>query len=112
VYCFIQESRLVTRKTFRRAIFEAWDRKCAYCLEDADTLDHVVAKSNGGSTVTENLIPACKRCNGFKSDEEWGEWYRRQAWYCVEREMRIKEWTSSSGIRPQNRNQDLFDFES
>lgn len=96
MYCFIQESRLVTRKTFRRAIFDAWDRKCAYCSEGADTLDHVIPKSDGGSTVTENLIPACKRCNGSKSNEDWGEWYKRQQWHSVEREIRIKSWIGAS----------------
>jgi 5-methylcytosine-specific restriction endonuclease McrA len=55
---YIQGSHLVTRQSFRRAIFEAWEYKCAYCDEHADTLDHVIPKSKGGSNEhSRSLLP-------------------------------------------------------
>lgn len=32
------------------------------------TIDHATPRSRGGSDTIENLVPACNRCNGDKSD--------------------------------------------
>jgi 5-methylcytosine-specific restriction endonuclease McrA len=32
------------------------------------TLDHVLPKSRGGKTSWQNLVTACKKCNGYKGD--------------------------------------------
>jgi 5-methylcytosine-specific restriction endonuclease McrA len=76
----------VSAGSSRGAAWEAikpvvWERDgwiCGYCgnwLErkhpDAShdaTVDHIVAKENGGTDQLENLISACRRCNGIKSD--------------------------------------------
>jgi len=45
---------------------------CAYCGQDATTVDHVVAVARGGEMFDrENLVACCSRCNsakGAKSD--------------------------------------------
>jgi 5-methylcytosine-specific restriction endonuclease McrA len=52
---------------------------CVYCGDDTRkhlTLDHVIPQSKGGKDTWENLVTACKRCNGEKSDltlEEFGK---------------------------------------
>ncbi len=52
---------------------------CVYCgnTNKAElTLDHVVPKSKGGKDSWNNLVTACKKCNGEKADltlEEWGK---------------------------------------
>lgn len=74
---------------------------CGYCFQEwATCYDHLVPWSKGGKTTTENLYPACRRCNSilcaklFKSlDEkrlhvkgrliERGEWRNSQQ-MCVE----------------------------
>lgn len=94
MFCHIQNTRLITRKSFRRDIFEAWDFECAYCGEKATTLDHVIARSRGGLTVAENLAPACHRCNGAKSNLDWLDWFRQQAWHTIERELALLDWIS------------------
>lgn len=33
------------------------------------TIDHVIAKCNGGSNVLNNLRPACKKCNALKGKD-------------------------------------------
>jgi 5-methylcytosine-specific restriction endonuclease McrA len=86
------QPKKATKARFRRRIFAEWDHACAYCSEQADTLDHVLPRSRGGLTVAENLVPACRRCNGAKSSADWREWFRAQAWHCIQREGRIDGW--------------------
>lgn len=51
------------------------DGCCAYCgvrmvttpnSERQFTIDHVIAKSNGGDNSASNRLPCCKRCNYMK----------------------------------------------
>ena len=42
--------------------------KCAYCGFSADTVDHIVPRSKGGKHVWENVVAACRPCNGRKRD--------------------------------------------
>ena len=86
------QPKRVTKSRFRARIFAEWQHVCAYCAEKADTLDHVLPRSQGGLTVEENLIPARKRCNGSKSSANWREWFVAQAWHCPERAWRIDRW--------------------
>lgn len=63
----------------RENIYKRDNYECVYCGEDNKkllTLDHVVPQSKGGPNSWENLVTACKRCNGEKSDltlEEYGK---------------------------------------
>ncbi|HKS90501.1 MAG TPA: HNH endonuclease [Tepidiformaceae bacterium] len=41
---------------------------CVYCSGNAQTVDHVLPKSRGGSDSWLNLVAACKACNGRKGD--------------------------------------------
>lgn len=86
------QTKRATKHRFRARIFAAWDHQCAYCAGLADTLDHVLPRSKGGLTVAQNLVPACRRCNGAKSSTDWWGWFRAQAWHCPERERRIDGW--------------------
>ena len=36
---------------------------CQWCGQDANTVDHVIERSQGGSDSMDNLIAACNRCN-------------------------------------------------
>ena len=60
----------------RLAIYLRDRMQCVYCLRDlhdADpmdiTLDHVVAKSDGGSNEAGNLVTACRECNCSRQDK-------------------------------------------
>jgi len=63
----------------RENIYKRDNYECVYCGEDNKkllTLDHVVPQSKGGPNSWDNLVTACKRCNGEKSDltlEEYGK---------------------------------------
>ena len=52
----------------RRRVYLKWGRKCIYCEEESTSLqlDHIVARSEGGSNRVANLVPACPTCNRKK----------------------------------------------
>jgi hypothetical protein len=90
-------SELVPKKTsrhrFRKQILEEWDNHCAYCGQPGDTLDHILARSKGGSmSVVNNLVCCCRFCNGSKSDKPMKEWFRKQPFWSQEREDLITYW--------------------
>lgn len=45
---------------------------CYYCKQKIPknqmTMDHMYPRSTGGPTLTQNLIPACQKCNAEKAD--------------------------------------------
>jgi 5-methylcytosine-specific restriction endonuclease McrA len=46
---------------------------CAYCGQDADTVDHIQSIKAGGDPVSlENLIACCRRCNSVKGSRSQG----------------------------------------
>jgi hypothetical protein len=49
---------------------------CAYCgtIEAPFHLDHVVPRSRGGPDSPKNLVKACAKCNGAKTDKLPSEW--------------------------------------
>ncbi|WP_457756244.1 HNH endonuclease [Thermodesulfatator indicus] len=66
-----------------------WRRKCAsgicyYCgrkFKPSElTMDHLIPLAQGGKSVRENLVPACKECNNKKKylmPWEWDEYLAR-----------------------------------
>lgn len=41
---------------------------CQYCGKRGDTIDHVHPRSKGGEHAWENVVLACRPCNGKKAD--------------------------------------------
>lgn len=52
----------------RRAVFLRDDSKCQYCNAAAESIDHVVPRSRGGTHTWDNVVAACKSCNTRKRD--------------------------------------------
>lgn len=53
----------------RHNIFKRDNHRCQYCHSAKDlTIDHVHPKSRGGKTSWDNLVTACRVCNGRKGD--------------------------------------------
>lgn len=64
---------------------------CAFCDGAAETVDHVIPLSRGGSNFEGNLLPACRRCNSARSDlllSEWRHGGRRRSDYVHRPELR------------------------
>ena len=47
----------------RRSLLLRDNNKCAYCLEHADTIDHVIPRSRGGKHEWTNVVASCRRHN-------------------------------------------------
>jgi len=56
----------------RRTVLARDGYSCQYCGRQPDrselTLDHVLPRCRGGKTSWNNLVTACKRCNGRKGN--------------------------------------------
>lgn len=70
----IHKVPLTRENVYRRDNFE-----CVYCgcsNNKTLTLDHVIPQSKGGKDTWDNLVTACKKCNGEKSNltlKEYGK---------------------------------------
>lgn len=52
----------------RRAVLRRDGGRCVYCSQPADTVDHVVPRSRGGSHDWSNVVASCKQDNLVKGD--------------------------------------------
>ena len=80
-------------RRWRRSLHHLTGRRCLYCGDPSESIDHVRPQSHGGPSVTENCVPACLGCNGSKGDSEVFQWYRNQTFYDPRRAMALKAWT-------------------
>lgn len=59
----------------RRAVFGRDGNRCQYCAGTAESIDHVVPRSRGGTHTWDNVVACCRRCNvrkGSRSPSEAG----------------------------------------
>lgn len=71
-------------KERREGIYERDGRTCLYCgahessLSGGNilTLDHVLARENGGTNASDNLVTSCKTCNSSKQDRSMRAFYQ------------------------------------
>ena len=52
----------------RAALMRRDNYKCAYCGRHAETIDHVLPRSRGGTHTWENCVASCTMCNHRKAD--------------------------------------------
>lgn len=52
----------------RRAVLGRDENRCQYCAGPADSIDHVVPRSRGGSHTWDNVVACCRRCNVRKGN--------------------------------------------
>ena len=79
-------------RQWRKSIHKFTGQSCIYCGKPSESIDHVLPRSQGGLSTTENCVPACLSCNGDKSDENALYWYRKQKFYDPRRAMAIRAW--------------------
>jgi 5-methylcytosine-specific restriction endonuclease McrA len=67
---YVRVPRGVTRRISRRVLFARDGWECMYCGSGGNrlTLDHVVPRSRGGTSVWENVVTSCAPCNHRKGD--------------------------------------------
>jgi 5-methylcytosine-specific restriction endonuclease McrA len=52
----------------RRTVFARDNQNCQYCGAAAESIDHVLPRSKGGTHTWDNVVAACRRCNTHKED--------------------------------------------
>lgn len=52
----------------KRGVLIRDSRRCAFCLKEATTVDHIHPRSRGGEHTWMNLISACQPCNNKKAN--------------------------------------------
>lgn len=72
-FCPTHEQRSPSTAALRDPAYQQARRQmlpapCAYCGQPADTIDHVIPVSAGGTNHRENLVPCCRSCNQRKAD--------------------------------------------
>lgn len=55
-------------RKIRERILIRDDYTCQYCAQPANTVDHIVPISKGGTDEAHNLLAACSRCNYSKGN--------------------------------------------
>lgn len=55
-------------RNLREIVLKRDGYRCAYCGNEAETVDHITPVNLGGGNELSNLLAACNRCNGIKSD--------------------------------------------
>ena len=79
-------------RQWRKSIHKFTGNRCIYCGKPSESIDHVLPRSQGGLSITENCVPACLSCNGDKSDNNALHWYRKKNFYDPRRAMAIRAW--------------------
>ena len=54
--------------------WKAQQQPCSYCLNLADTIDHIIPLTKSGTNFEDNLTPACRSCNSSKANKLISEW--------------------------------------
>ena len=65
---FVRVPRRVQVAPSRKAVFLRDGHTCQYCGKAAENVDHVVPRSRGGTHTWDNVVAACRRCNGRKEN--------------------------------------------
>ncbi len=79
-------------RRWRQSLHTFTRKSCIYCGQPSESIDHVIPRSQGGLSITENCVPACLSCNGDKSNSEAFHWYRHQRFYDPRRAMALRAW--------------------
>ena len=70
---FVRVPRRMHVAPSRKAVFLRDGHVCQYCGRAAENVDHVVPRSRGGSHSWDNVVAACRRCNGKKENRSPAE---------------------------------------
>lgn len=73
VFHYNKRNRVKSARFSRKNVWVRDNGKCQYCLRQVNsqnfTLDHVVPRKNGGTTVWNNVVTCCYDCNQKKGDK-------------------------------------------
>lgn len=70
-------------------VFRRDGYKCRYCGNDKVplTVDHAVTWEEGGPSIEENLVSACRKCNKVRGDMPYADWLQHPHYLDVYRNL-------------------------
>lgn len=72
------EGQWFAPKELRKSVYKADNFECVYCgATEFLSLDHKISELSGGTHEIENLVTACRSCNGAKRDLPFDEFVSR-----------------------------------
>jgi HNH endonuclease len=89
-------AKAVVRKSQRQisqgvswAVYKRDGYKCRYCAADDVplTVDHLVLWEEGGPSIKENLVSACRRCNKTRGNTQYSDWLEHNHYKAASRKL-------------------------
>lgn len=89
-------AKAIVRKSTRQIsqgvswqVFKRDGYRCRYCGADDVplTVDHVILWEDGGPSIPENLVTACRKCNKIRGNTPYAEWMRHPFYKKVSRNL-------------------------
>jgi hypothetical protein len=93
-------AKAIVRKSQRQidnhmqwAVWRRDQYTCRYCWRNDVplTVDHLVLWEEGGPTVPENLVSACKKCNKIRGNMQYGDWLKHPYYLRVSKDLSLRE---------------------
>lgn len=79
-----------------------FDNRCAYCGHKKHLeKEHFIPLSRGGEYTVNNIVPACRQCNGAKYNKLFFDWYSDYEKYSKSREMKILDYLGYNNNQTQ-----------
>jgi len=76
VKAIVRKTTRVIEQGISWRVYKRDNYKCRYCGKEGIpmTVDHLVLWENGGPSIEENLVTACRRCNKVRGSIPYEEW--------------------------------------
>lgn len=100
-------TKMIVRKTQRLieqrvswAVFRRDNYHCRYCYADGVplTVDHLVLWEEGGPSIDENLVAACRKCNKTRGTLQFSEWLRHPYYLKVMKALPPEIWQANEDL--------------
>jgi len=89
VKAILRKSQRTIEQRVSWAVFKRDFYHCRYCAADGVplTVDHLICWEDGGPSIEENLVSACRPCNKNRGNIEYSEWLRSPYYKKVSRNL-------------------------
>ena len=68
---------------------------CFFCTRKADTIEHLIPLTRGGTHGIGNLVAACRSCNSSKGNKFFMEWKKSEVKLRLQEPNERDTWTST-----------------
>lgn len=89
VKAILRKSQRTMEQRVSWSVFKRDHYHCRYCGKDGVplTVDHLICWEDGGPSIEDNLVAACRPCNKARGNTEYGAWLRDPYYLKVSRNL-------------------------